>query len=40
MQVFKFNGVHHLTIHFPRALAGSQTRVYFIGIKGEFNERR
>lgn len=39
-QVLKFSGVHHLTIHFPRALIGDQSHVVFVGLKGEFSERR
>ncbi|CAG9465184.1 unnamed protein product [Pedinophyceae sp. YPF-701] len=39
-QLTKFKGVHHLCIHFPAALAGDRTQITFIGLKGEFQQRR
>jgi len=39
-QVFKFQGVHHLCIHIPQALGAEETRISFVGLKGEFVERR
>lgn len=39
-QVQRFSGVHHLTMHFPGAIHGTQSHVVFVGLKGEFTERR
>ena len=33
--VAKFQGVHHLTIHFPECIRGDETEIGFIGLKGE-----
>ena len=39
-QVPKFNGVHSLDLHFPTNLGADTTRIRFIGIKGDFSERK
>ena len=36
----KFAGVHSLDLYIPRSLGAPETRIHFIGIKGEFTERR
>jgi len=37
----KFKGVHLLTLHFPEIIGeASYSEIYFIGLKGEFIERR
>lgn len=33
-----FNTVYHLTIHFPTNFGANSTRVYYIGLRGEFTE--
>jgi len=38
--VTKFKGVHHLCIHFPTSLGEERTRINFIGLKGDFQQRR
>ncbi|KAK5646565.1 hypothetical protein RI129_005029 [Pyrocoelia pectoralis] len=37
-RVVLFNTVHHLTLHFPSNFGGDQTRIFYIGLKGEFTE--
>ncbi len=39
-QVTRFNGVHSLDLHIPRSLGAPETRIHFIGLKGDFAERR
>lgn len=39
-QVTKFNGVHSLDLHFPGNLGASSTSITFIGLKGDFSERK
>lgn len=35
----QFSSVHHLTLHFPSNHAGGdETKIYYIGLKGEFTE--
>eukprot|EP00210_Caulerpa_lentillifera_P007638 g7295.t1 len=36
----KFKGVHYLNLHFPTTFGSEQMEVCFIGLKGEFVERR
>lgn len=40
MQATKFAGVHSLDLYIPRSLSAPESRIHFIGIKGEFTERR
>ncbi|CRL04583.1 CLUMA_CG017652, isoform A [Clunio marinus] len=39
-QVVKFHSVHHLSLHFPVNFGRNDdpTRIYYIGLKGEFSE--
>ncbi|KAG1654558.1 PITH domain-containing protein 1 [Nymphon striatum] len=37
-KVVKFASVHHLSIHIPKNFGAESTRVYYIGLKGEFTE--
>lgn len=36
----RFKGVHFLTLHFPSVFDASQMEVCFLGLKGEYLERR
>ncbi|KAJ8935745.1 hypothetical protein NQ314_012671 [Rhamnusium bicolor] len=36
--VVTFNNVHYLTLHFPSNFGAETTRIYYIGLKGEFSE--
>lgn len=37
-KVVKFSSVYHLTIHISRNFGAETTKVYYIGLKGEFTE--
>ncbi|XP_018319562.1 PITH domain-containing protein GA19395 [Agrilus planipennis] len=37
-RVVTFNTVYHLSIHFPTNFGSDKTRIYYIGLKGEFSE--
>ncbi|KAG5897260.1 hypothetical protein JTB14_013161 [Gonioctena quinquepunctata] len=37
-KVVTFNNVHHLTLHFPTNFGADTTKIYYIGLKGEFSE--
>ena len=34
--VNKFANVHHLTLHFPSNFGSDVTRIYYIGLRGQF----
>lgn len=34
----RFNSVDTLTIHFPSSFGGDNTKIYYIGLKGDFHE--
>ncbi|XP_061192729.1 PITH domain-containing protein GA19395-like [Saccostrea echinata] len=36
----RFNSVDTLTIHFPSSFGGENTKIYYIGLKGDFQEAR
>lgn len=40
MHAFKFKGVYSLTLHFPENFGANWSEVFFVGIKGEYSERR
>ena len=33
-----FSSVHHLSLHFPSNFGDDQTRIYYIGLAGEFTK--
>ncbi|CAH1108996.1 unnamed protein product [Psylliodes chrysocephalus] len=37
-KVVTFNSVNHLTLHFPTNFGAETTKIYYIGLKGEFTE--
>jgi len=37
-KVVAFNSVHHLSLYFPTNFGEEQTRIYYIGLRGEFSE--
>ncbi|KAK7502244.1 hypothetical protein BaRGS_00006608 [Batillaria attramentaria] len=37
-KVARFNNVNHLSIHFPANFGNDSTKVYYIGLKGDFTE--
>jgi len=37
-QVVKFHSCHHLSLHFPINFGEETTRIYYIGLRGEFSE--
>jgi hypothetical protein len=39
-RIVKFSSVHHLTMHFSRNFGADTTRIYYIGLRGEFTSAR
>jgi hypothetical protein len=37
-KIVTFNNVHHLTLHFPSNFGAESTRIYYIGLRGEYSE--
>lgn len=37
-RIAKFSSVYHLTMHFPRNFGSDTTKIYYIGLKGEYSE--
>ncbi|OQV20164.1 PITH domain-containing protein 1 [Hypsibius exemplaris] len=40
VKIVKFSSVHHLSIHFKRNFGADTTRIYYIGLRGEFTAAR
>ncbi|GBN53484.1 PITH domain-containing protein 1 [Araneus ventricosus] len=38
VKVVKFPNVHHLTIYFPKNFGAERTKIYYIGLKGEYTK--
>nr|CAD7406706.1 unnamed protein product [Timema poppensis] len=38
VKVVKFSSVHHLTLHFPRNFGNETTKIYYIGLRGEYSK--
>ncbi|KAI1287690.1 PITH domain-containing protein [Halotydeus destructor] len=36
MKIITFNNTHHLTLHFPLNFGEERTKIYYIGLKGDF----
>ena len=37
-KIVAFSSVHHLTLHFPTNFGDDQTKIYYIGLAGEFTK--
>lgn len=37
-RIARFSNVNHLSIHIPRNFGADSTRVYYIGLRGEYTE--
>lgn len=37
-RIVKFSSVQHLSLHFPSNFGADSTRIYYVGLKGEFSE--
>ncbi|XP_074642180.1 PITH domain-containing protein 1-like isoform X2 [Tubulanus polymorphus] len=37
-KIVKFSSVQHLTIHFPKNFGSETTKIYYIGLKGDFTQ--
>ena len=37
-RIVTFSSVHHLTIHIPQNFGADSTKIFYIGLKGEFTE--
>ncbi|XP_040071444.1 PITH domain-containing protein CG6153 [Ixodes scapularis] len=40
VKIVKFSSVQHLSLHFPSNFGADSTRIYYVGLKGEFSEAR
>ncbi|KAI1287693.1 putative PITH domain-containing protein [Halotydeus destructor] len=36
LKIVKFSGISHLSLHFPSNFGEDETRIYYIGLKGDF----
>ncbi|NWR78733.1 PITH1 protein, partial [Centropus unirufus] len=37
-KIARFSSVHHLSMHFPRNFGAETTKIFYIGLKGEWTE--
>lgn len=37
-RVVTFSSVHHLTLHFPNNFGAENTKIFYIGLRGEFSQ--
>ncbi|NWT73122.1 PITH1 protein, partial [Prunella himalayana] len=37
-KIARFSGVHHLSMHFPKNFGAETTKIFYIGLKGEWTE--
>ena len=37
-RIVKFSSIHHLSIHIPKSFGGDSTKIYYIGLRGEYSE--
>jgi len=40
IKIVKFSSLYHLTIHIPKNFGSETTKVYYIGLRGEFTSAR
>jgi len=38
VKIVKFSSVYNLSLHFPKSIGGDVTKIYYIGLRGEFTE--
>jgi hypothetical protein len=38
VKIVKFSGVNHLTLHFPKNFGEDTSKIFYIGLKGDFTE--
>ena len=38
VKIVKFSSVYNLTLHFPKSVGGDQTKIYWIGLRGEWTQ--
>ena len=38
VKTVKFSSVYHLTLHFPSNFGADESRIYYIGLAGEFSQ--
>ncbi|XP_064604629.1 PITH domain-containing protein 1-like [Liolophura sinensis] len=39
-KIARFSGVHHLSLHFPSNFGADSTKIYYIGLRGDYTEAR
>lgn len=37
-RISRFSNVHHLSMHFPKNFGAETTKIFYIGLKGEWTE--
>ena len=38
VKIVKFSSTYSLSLHFPRSVGGDETKIYWIGLRGEFTQ--